>query len=162
MQAGYEVIPAVVDDLRAMHEASVDAGAEIAVRWAYRSYAEQQGAFALLGPPIGQAGRVAEERPAGPLRASARYGDRLPQRRQPRGTRGITRTGRTPPAGDWMMDNAWNYGFVLSYPKGSQDLTCYAYEPWHYRYVGRDLASRSTTAAMTPREYLWELARPND
>lgn len=41
------------------------------------------------------------------------------------------------PAYAWLTDNAWKYGFVLSYPKGN---TFYQYEPWHWRYVGKDLA----------------------
>ena len=35
-----------------------------------------------------------------------------------------------------MRANAWKYGFIMSYPKGKSAVTCYAYEPWHYRYVG--------------------------
>jgi len=38
---------------------------------------------------------------------------------------------------DWLMKNAHEYGFVLSYPKGN---SYYQYEPWHWRFVGRDLA----------------------
>ncbi len=37
----------------------------------------------------------------------------------------------------WLMDNAYRYGFILSYPK---DNTYYEYEPWHWRFVGLDLA----------------------
>lgn len=37
----------------------------------------------------------------------------------------------------WLEDNAHNYGFILSYPK---DNIYYQYEPWHWRFVGRDLA----------------------
>ena len=37
----------------------------------------------------------------------------------------------------WLIDNAHNYGFTLSYPKGNE---FYIYEPWHWRFVGRDLA----------------------
>ncbi len=40
---------------------------------------------------------------------------------------------------EWLTKNAWKYGFVLSYPKGN---TYYQYEPWHWRFVGRDLAER--------------------
>lgn len=39
----------------------------------------------------------------------------------------------------WLMENAWRYGFILSYPKGN---TYYQYEPWHWRYVGKELAKR--------------------
>ncbi len=38
----------------------------------------------------------------------------------------------------WLEDNAYKYGFILSYPKGN---TYYQYEPWHWRYVGVDLAT---------------------
>lgn len=40
---------------------------------------------------------------------------------------------------EWLTKNAWKYGFVLSYPKGN---TYYQYEPWHWRFVGRELAER--------------------
>ncbi len=43
-------------------------------------------------------------------------------------------------AGVWLARNAWRYGFSLSYPQGSEAKTGYAYEPWHYRWVGRSAA----------------------
>ncbi|MDB5237668.1 MAG: peptidase and DD-carboxypeptidase VanY/endolysin, partial [Parcubacteria group bacterium] len=39
----------------------------------------------------------------------------------------------------WLTNNAYQYGFILSYPKGN---TYYEYEPWHWRYVGVDLATK--------------------
>ena len=41
---------------------------------------------------------------------------------------------------DWMKNNSYKYGFILRYPKDKQNITKYKYEPWHYRYVGIDLA----------------------
>lgn len=41
------------------------------------------------------------------------------------------------PAYQWLTKNAYKYGFVLSYPKGN---SYYIYEPWHWRFVGEDLA----------------------
>ena len=63
-------------------------------------------------------------------------------------------------AGGWLHDHAWEYGFVLSYPKGEAAETCYAYEPWHYRYVGRDVAAAIHASGETPRRYLWETYGP--
>ncbi len=40
----------------------------------------------------------------------------------------------------WLAENAHLYGFVLSYPKGSEAITGFRYEPWHHRYVGKDIA----------------------
>jgi D-alanyl-D-alanine carboxypeptidase len=58
-------------------------------------------------------------------------------------------------AGKWLSKNAWKYGWLMSYPRGKRALTCYQYEPWHYRYFGRDLAARIHASGMTTREYLW-------
>jgi len=58
-------------------------------------------------------------------------------------------------AGAWLSKNAWQYGWLMSYPKGKKRLTCYRYEPWHYRYVGRDLAKAIHDSGLTIREYLW-------
>lgn len=41
------------------------------------------------------------------------------------------------PAYEWLLDNAYKYGFILSYPQNNQ---YYQFEPWHWRFVGRDLA----------------------
>jgi D-alanyl-D-alanine carboxypeptidase len=56
-----------------------------------------------------------------------------------------------------MAANAWRYGFVMSYPRDAFEQTCYDYEPWHYRYVGRDLAARIRASGLTPRQFLWDL-----
>jgi D-alanyl-D-alanine carboxypeptidase len=62
----------------------------------------------------------------------------------------------TTSAGRWMRLNAWRYGFVMSYPaKGSPARTCYRYEPWHFRYVGKEMAAAVRASGLTLREYLW-------
>ena len=38
---------------------------------------------------------------------------------------------------DWMINNCYKYGFILRYPKNKKYITGFAYEPWHYRYVGK-------------------------
>ena len=44
-------------------------------------------------------------------------------------------------AGRWLEANAWQFGFVLSYTRQGEERSGYAYEPWHYRWIGRDLAA---------------------
>ena len=58
-------------------------------------------------------------------------------------------------AGAWLKANAWQYGFIMSYPLGSVDKTCYGYEPWHYRYVGVAEAAAVRASGLTLREWLW-------
>ena len=57
--------------------------------------------------------------------------------------------------GKWLAKNAWKYGWLMSYPDGKDALVCYHYEPWHYRYVGRDIAKKIHDGGLTIREYLW-------
>lgn len=41
----------------------------------------------------------------------------------------------------WLLENAWTYGFIQRYPEDKAEITGVHYEPWHYRYVGIDLAA---------------------
>lgn len=43
---------------------------------------------------------------------------------------------------DWLSANASKYGFILRYPEGKSDITGYIFEPWHFRYVGKDMAEK--------------------
>lgn len=62
------------------------------------------------------------------------------------------------PEGQWLRDNAGNYGFILRYPPGKEHITGYAYEPWHFRYVGIPLATYLEKEGITLEEYYHRLA----
>jgi len=51
--------------------------------------------------------------------------------------------------GQWLANNSYKYGFILRYPKGKEDITGYRYEPWHFRYVGIDLATALYESGLT-------------
>lgn len=53
----------------------------------------------------------------------------------------------------WLKNNAYKYGFVLRFPKDKEDITGYKYEPWHYRYVGKDAAKIIYDDDITLEEY---------
>lgn len=53
----------------------------------------------------------------------------------------------------WLKDNAYRYGFILRYPENNTDLTGYVYEPWHYRYVGLEVAKYIYENNITYDEY---------
>lgn len=61
------------------------------------------------------------------------------------------------PAQKWLMENCWRYGFVLRYPKDKTDVTGIIYEPWHYRYVGHELATELHALGLTLEEYIHSL-----
>jgi D-alanyl-D-alanine carboxypeptidase len=58
-------------------------------------------------------------------------------------------------AGQWLLKHSWEYGFILRYPEGKESITGYSYQPWHYRFVGRDAAKamHETAADLTMEEY---------
>ncbi len=55
---------------------------------------------------------------------------------------------------NWLIDNSYKYGFILRYPKGKERITGYIYEPWHYRYVGKDIATYIHENSLTYDEYM--------
>lgn len=58
------------------------------------------------------------------------------------------------PQFDWLINNSWKYGFVLSYPKDKDNITGIIYEPWHYRYVGLEHAERIHKVYVETGEFL--------
>lgn len=55
--------------------------------------------------------------------------------------------------GKWLAANAYKYGFIIRYPKGKENITGYAYEPWHIRYLGKELAQKVYKSGLTLEEY---------
>lgn len=55
---------------------------------------------------------------------------------------------------DWLAQNAYKYGFILRYPQGKEYITGIDYEPWHYRYVGKETAVEIYNLQITLEEYL--------
>jgi len=55
--------------------------------------------------------------------------------------------------GNWVAENAYRYGFIVRYPKGKEEITGYAYEPWYLRYVGNEMAKEIYDNKYTLEEY---------
>lgn len=60
-------------------------------------------------------------------------------------------------AGKWVAEHAWEYGFVMRYPEGKEDITGYIWEPWHLRYVGPELAAEMHQTGITTLEEFFGL-----
>lgn len=58
----------------------------------------------------------------------------------------------------WLMAHSWEYGWILRYPNGKTELTGIIYEPWHYRYVGKELAAELHELDLCLEEYLQMLS----
>ena len=59
--------------------------------------------------------------------------------------------------GKWLAANSWRYGFILRYPKGRTSVTGYQFEPWHFRFVGSDLAAEYKARGSKTLEGFWSL-----
>lgn len=54
----------------------------------------------------------------------------------------------------WLLEHAHEYGFILRYPEGKEDITGFAHEPWHFRYVGKEQAPLIKESGLCLEEYL--------
>ena len=58
------------------------------------------------------------------------------------------------PEQQWLINNSYKYGFILRYPSDKSNITGISYEPWHYRYVGREAAKIIHDRGICLEEYL--------
>lgn len=63
------------------------------------------------------------------------------------------------PEGQWALENAHKYGFILRYKSGKEDITGYYYEPWHYRYIGNTAIAKICYEKDITLEELIELTK---
>ncbi|POH69612.1 D-alanyl-D-alanine carboxypeptidase family protein [Cryobacterium sp. TMN-39-2] len=61
------------------------------------------------------------------------------------------------PHGQWLAANAWRFGFLLRYPADKTPVTGYEFEPWHFRYIGIDLATEMHDQGVTTLEEFFGL-----
>ena len=64
--------------------------------------------------------------------------------------------------GKWLAENAYKHGFIVRYQKGYRSITGFQYEPWHFRYVGVELATEMKTKGINTLEEFWELGSMPD
>lgn len=58
------------------------------------------------------------------------------------------------PEGKWLAEHCWDFGFIIRYPADKVDITGYMYEPWHVRYVGKEIALELKDSGLCLEEYL--------
>ena len=119
-----DIVPQLVKMLAKAHQVGID----LRVNSAYRSYERQQEIYQystevlLITRP---------ERAARPGYSEHQLGSAIDISLYPNNAR---------VGYDWLLNNGYDYGFILSYPEGSEDTTGYLHEPWHWRYVGDSIS----------------------
>ena len=145
----------LLDDLAAMRAAWEAAGLSIVVESAYRSVASQAATFDLWVARLGyEAGLLRTARPG---HSEHHLGTAIDVT-SPDWAGRVGDWAAETAEGAWMADRAWEYGFVMSYPSGATADTCFGYEPWHYRWVGRDVAADHRASGLTLRRFLERFA----
>ena len=150
--AGTELVRAVlVADLAEMAAAWHAAGLTVTLESGYRSYAAQAATFDSWVARLGYANALG--RAARPGHSEHQLGTAL-DLTSPGWSGRFGDWAVESPEGSWMAAHGWEYGFVMSYPAGSQDATCFSYEPWHYRWIGREAAAAHRDSGLDLRRFL--------
>ena len=146
-----QVSGALIADLAALRAASAAEGLALEVESGYRSYDDQLATYADWVDRIGVEGAAARTARAGHSEHqlgtaidfvspgwSGRFGDWAVESAE----------------GAWVAEHGWEYGFVMSYRADDLEASCYGYEPWHYRWIGREAAAAHRAGGGALREFL--------
>ncbi len=144
--------------LEGMFDAAKEAGYTLFLKSGYRSYGTQKTTYSnRLESNGGKDDGVvaypgASEHQTG-LACDILNGDYA---KRPRMTTDFSETAEA----QWMKENCTKFGFILRYPDGAMDITGIIFEPWHFRYVGKEVAGYLTRNEMTLEEFTdeWQLA----
>jgi D-alanyl-D-alanine carboxypeptidase len=126
-RVGHELRYEAVQALQLMHEASQAEGVRLVIGSTYRSYQRQQSVYQSWVNQLGQ--EQAD-------RLSAKAGSSQHQLGTTLDFSPINSNFTGTKAQHWLVDNAYKYGFSLSFPLGHEKQIGYDYESWHYRYIG--------------------------
>lgn len=121
-----------------------DSGYDMSIVSGFRSYEKQQQTYKYWCGIDGEATAS---------RYSAKPGHSEHQTGLAMDISSLKRTYADTDEGKWLAENCWKYGFIIRYPKNSEKITGYVYEPWHVRYLGKSLAKMVHDSGLTLEEF---------
>ena len=142
---GFDVDTRIYDDLDAMFKAAKEDGINLLMASGYRNYNTQTylyekkiNYFRKLGYSLSEATEIASMKVTPPLTSEHETGLAVDIVSY---SHNCTDTDfGNSDAGIWLKEHSFEYGFILRYPEGKEDITKIQYEPWHFRYVGKEAA----------------------
>jgi D-alanyl-D-alanine carboxypeptidase len=138
---GFLMRSVTINDLTELANAASAAGVNIGIQSTYRSFSNQEATYSYwlgyLGGDISATDQVSAR--AG--HSQHQLGTALDFNSYEGGYLRLWQDFNITYAASWLKDNAWKYGFVLSYPEGRESETTFAYEGWHFRWIGKENAS---------------------
>ena len=138
------------ENLRHLVEGATADGEELVVASAYRSYEDQRASHARLMSVFGADADGMSAAPGHSQHQLGTAGDFTNAAAGYQIWMPFTQTS----AYWWLEHHAFQYGFVLAYPRGKEEHTGYRWEPWHYRYVGVKDAKRLAKSELSLQEFL--------
>ncbi len=139
------VDPTAQSALNEMISAAANDGINLYVISSYRSYSTQA---TLYNNYVARDGVAAADR------YSARAGHSEHQTGLAFDLNSLEQSWGETAEGKWLSANCYKYGFIIRYPENKEDITGYMYEPWHVRYLGKDIASDVYQSGKCLEEYL--------
>ncbi len=137
--------------LEEMFQAAEEAGLQLYAQSGYRSYERQDAIFASNANQHGE--EEANTFSARPGESEHQTGLTMDVT-SPDADFGLTVAFAETAEGKWVKEHAADFGFIIRYPEGKEDITEYQYEPWHLRYVGEKAAKEIMEQEITLEEYL--------
>jgi zinc D-Ala-D-Ala carboxypeptidase len=143
--------------LEKLWQAAADDGVTLTIISAYRSYDYQQALFQNYASSYGE-------------EAANRFSARPGQSEHQLGTTvdfggtavDLKAAYADTDQGRWLAENAYKFGFAMSYPEGKEEITGYIFEPWHYRYIGLEAAAEWYAAGLSLKEFLQQKSQVFD
>ena len=131
--------PAAAAALKEMFDAcKAETGCQLLSISGYRSYAKQEGIYRRKLRSVKGNVDKAQEYVAPPGASEHQTG--LAMDIGQKNKIHLETSFRDTVGGKWCRENCWRFGFILRYDEGWEEITGYSYEPWHFRYVGKEFA----------------------
>lgn len=143
----------IFNDLSNLGSAAAEAGYDLSLVSAYRSYDTQASTYQYWVNYNGGNAAIADTISARPGHSQHQLGTAVDFSSSEVGDQ-IGQVFNGTATSTWLLDNGWKHGFVIAYPEGAEEITGYAYESWHYRYIGVENAAEWKGSGLTLEEWL--------
>jgi D-alanyl-D-alanine carboxypeptidase len=155
---GQQLRSVAADAMTHMYESALAAGAPFRVTSAYRSYGCQESLY--WGYASASGSTAADRFSARPGHSEHQTG--LAVDVYDTGANRLRASFGASVVGTWLAANAYEYGFIVSYPEDKEDVTGYRWEPWHLRYVGVGVSTAMhDLGVVTLQEFMGVEASPD-
>ena len=160
---GHSVDERCYPDLQAMLDACREAGLSPVICSSYRTREKQEKLFQnkverLIAQGYSRENAKTEAAKTVALPGTSEHQLGLAVDIVDRSNQNLDRTQETTAVQQWLMAHSWEYGFILRYPDEKSETTGIIYEPWHYRYVGKEAAEEIYRQGVCLEEYLDQAA----